>query len=177
MNIKVLADSTSNLNKELAKKYNIEIIPTFVIADGKEVIDDGNLDHLKLYDLIDSSKSAKTSLPSPNFLLEAVERNKNYDHLLILHVASRLSGTYSATKSFVRQYKRLHPDSPEITVYDSKGTSFTLGTLAIKASQLIKEGYSMQELLPYLDNFRDNDVKVWLTVPDLKRLFDGGRVS
>ncbi|MBR2070156.1 MAG: DegV family protein, partial [Clostridia bacterium] len=35
MNIKITADSTCDLSKELIEKYEIEIIPLYVVVDGK----------------------------------------------------------------------------------------------------------------------------------------------
>ena len=36
MNIKITADSTCDLSKELVEKYDISIVPLYIIKDGKE---------------------------------------------------------------------------------------------------------------------------------------------
>ena len=39
MNIKITADSTCDLSKELVEKYDISIVPLYIIKDGKEYKD------------------------------------------------------------------------------------------------------------------------------------------
>lgn len=34
MNIKITADSTCDLSEELVKKYDIEILPLYIVKDG-----------------------------------------------------------------------------------------------------------------------------------------------
>ncbi|MCG3221372.1 MAG: DegV family protein [Candidatus Heimdallarchaeota archaeon] len=177
MRIKIITDSTSNLTPEHAAKYNIDIIPANVVLDGEEILDDGTLHPLEYYDKIDRSKRSYTSVPSPQIICEVFERNKDYDHLLIINVSEKLSGFFSASSTTAKQYKKENPEGPEITVYDSKGASILLGTIAIKAAQLAKKGFSVKKIIKALDKFRDDDVRVWMTVSNLKKLYEGGRIS
>ena len=39
MNIKITADSTCDLSPELVKKYNIDILPLYIIKEGKSYKD------------------------------------------------------------------------------------------------------------------------------------------
>ena len=39
MNIKITADSTCDLSEELVKKYDIEILPLYIVKDGKSYKD------------------------------------------------------------------------------------------------------------------------------------------
>lgn len=39
MNIKITADSTCDLSKELVEKYNITILPLYIVKDGKSYKD------------------------------------------------------------------------------------------------------------------------------------------
>ncbi len=177
MRIKIITDSTSNLTPELAVKYDIDIIPANVVIDEEEILDDGCIDPHKYYDKIDKSKRSYTSVPSKQIIWEVIERNKDFDFLLIVNVSEKLSGFYSASTTIAKQYKKQNPDAPEIKIYDSKGVSIVLGTIAIKAAQLVKEGLSITELIEKLDEFRDNDIHALLTVSDLKKLYEGGRIS
>lgn len=177
MRIKIITDSTSNLTPELAEKYEIDIIPANVIIDEKEILDDGTINPHDYYDAIDKSVRSYTSVPSQKVIWEVIERNKEYDYLLIVNVSEKLSGFFSASTTTAKKYKKQNPDAPEIIIYDSKGVSLVLGTIAIKAAQLVKEGLSITELIKKLDEFRDNNVHVLLTVSDLKKLYEGGRIS
>lgn len=177
MRIKIITDSTSNLTPEHVAKYDIDIIPANVVLDEEEILDDGSLHPSEYYDKIDSSKRSYTSVPSPQIIWEVLERNKDYEHLLIINVSSKLSGFFSASSTTAKQFRKENPDGPEITVYDSKGVSMVLGAIAIKASQLVRKGYTLKKIIKTLDKFRDDDIRVWLTVSDLKKLYEGGRIS
>ncbi len=177
MRIKIITDSTSNIPPDLAKKYDIDIIPANVVIDEMEILDDGTIDPHDYYEAIDKSERSYTSVPSQQIIWEVIEKNKEYDYLLIVNVSEKLSGFYSASTTTAKQYKKQNPDGPEIKIYDSKGVSLVLGTIAIKAAQLVKGGVSISELIEKLDEFRDNDVHVLLTVSDMKKLYEGGRIS
>lgn len=177
MRIKIITDSTSDLSPEHATKYDIDIIPANIVLDGEEILDDGRLNDSELYDKIELSKRSYTSVPSPQIIWEVIERNRDYDHLLIINVSEKLSGFFSASSTTTKQYKKDNPNSPEITIYDSKGVSIVLGTIAIKAAQLVKKGLSVKKIIKTLDKFRDDDIRVWMTVSDLKKMYEGGRIS
>ena len=177
MKIKIITDSTCNLSEEIIKKYDLEVIPCYVILDGHAIKDDGSIPQLEFYEMIDASKSSLTSLPSPSDVWAAIERNAHYDHLILIHVSSVLSGTLNATNSVVKQFKRNNPGGPEITVYDSKSASMGLGYLVLKAKQFVDQGLTVDEILSRLDKVRDEDIRVFLTVSDLRKLFEGGRIG
>jgi len=175
--IKIITDSTSNLTDELVEQYDIDIIPAFAIIDEKVYIDDGSTSPSTFYDLIANSKSAKTSMPSPQNVLDVLEANKEYDHLLMIHVSSLLSGTINVVQSVIKHFKKNNNNAPEITILDSKGASYLLGAVAIKASQLARQGVSVKKIVKQLIDFRDNDIQVLLTVTDLTHIFQSGRIG
>ena len=175
--IKIITDSTSNLSPEQVEKYDLEVIPCYVVIDGEDFLDDGSIPQSEFYDMIDNSKKSQTSLPTPSSIWEAIEKHQDYDHLLMIHVGEKLSGTINAIRSVIKQFKRKNPDCNRITVYDSKGVSFAAGYLAMIAKQLVDQGLGADEIIKKLDESRDNDIKVFLTVSDLKKLFEGGRIS
>ena len=177
MNIKIITDSTSNLEEDLVKKYDIDVIPAYAIIDEKEYIDDGSTPPETFYELIANSKSAKTSMPSPQNVMTVLERNTEYDHLIMVHVSEHLSGTINVVQSVIKQFNRKYKNAPKITVFDSKGSSYFLGVIALKASQLVRQGLEVEEIIKQLEDFRDNDVQVLLTVTDLTNLYQGGRIS
>jgi len=175
--IKIITDSTSNLTPEQVRKYDIEVIPCYVVIDGKDILDDGSIPQSEFYDMIDNSKRSQTSLPTPSSIWEAIEKHQDYDYLLMIHVGEKLSGTINAIRGVVKQFKRKNPDCPQITVYDSTGVSLVAGYLVMIAKQLIDQGVELAEIIKKLDESRDNDIKVILTVSDLKKLFEGGRIG
>ncbi len=175
--IKVITDSTSNLTPEQVEKYDLEVIPCYVVIDGEDILDDGSIPQSEFYDMIDNSKKSQTSLPTLSSIWEAIEKYQAYDHLIMIHVGEKLSGTINAIRSVIKQFRRKNPDCNKITVYDSKGVSFAAGYLTMIAKKLIDQGLGVNEIIKKLDESRDHDIKVFLTVSDLKKLFAGGRIG
>jgi DegV family protein with EDD domain len=175
--IKIITDSTSNLTPEQVKKYDLEVIPCYIVLDGKDILDDGSIPQSEFYDMIDNSKKSQTSLPTPSSIWEAIEKYQDYDHLIMIHVGEKLSGTINAIRSVIKQFKRKNPECPGITVYDSEGVSLCIGYLAMIAKQLVDQGLEVDEIINKLDESRDNDIRVFLTVSDLRKLFEGGRIG
>lgn len=177
MKIKIITDSTCNLTPEQVTKYDLEVIPCYIVLDGKDILDDGSIPQSEFYDMIDNSKKSQTSLPTPSSIWEAIEKHQDYDHLIMIHVGEKLSGTINAIRSVIKQFKRKNPDCPGITVYDSEGVSLCIGYLAMIAKQLVDQGLEVDEIIKKLDESRDNDIRVFLTVSDLRKLFEGGRIG
>ncbi|MBY9000328.1 MAG: DegV family protein [Candidatus Heimdallarchaeota archaeon] len=177
MKIKIITDSTCNLSPEQVKKYDIEVIPCYTVIDGNDILDDGSIPQSEFYDMIDNSKKSQTSLPTPSSIWKAIEKHQDYDHLIMIHVGEKLSGTINAIRSVIKQFKRKNPECPGITVYDSNGVSLVAGYLVMIAKQLVDQGVEVDLIIKELDENRDNDIKVFLTVSDLKKLFEGGRIG
>ncbi|MHA1200090.1 MAG: DegV family protein [Candidatus Heimdallarchaeaceae archaeon] len=177
MNIKIITDSTSNLTPELAKKYEVDLIPAYAIINEKEYLDDGSTPAEEFYRLITISKSAKTSQPSPQNVWDVLENNKDCDHLLMIHVSPKLSGTMNVVTSTVNQFRRKNSNCPEITIFDSKGSSYFLGAIVLKAVQLLRKGEDLESIIQGITHFRDNDVQVFLMVTDLTHIFQSGRIG
>lgn len=175
--IKIITDSTSNLTPELAEKHDVDMIPAYAIIDEKEYLDDGSTPPKKFFNLIANSKSAKTSQPSPQNVWSILEKNMNYDHLLMIHVSPLLSGTMNVVTSTVNQFKRKHKKCPDITIFDSKGSCYFLGAIVLKAVELLKLGLNLETIIEKITHFRDNDVQVFLMVTDLTHIFQSGRIG
>jgi DegV family protein with EDD domain len=175
--IKIITDSTSNLTPELAKEHQVDMIPAYAIIDEVEYLDDGSTHPTEFFKLIQNSKSAKTSQPSPQNVWNILEKNKDYDHLLMIHVSPLLSGTMNVVTSTVNQFKRKVKDCPEITIFDSMGSSYFLGAIVLKAVQLLNKGENLESIIEKITHFRDNDVQVFLMVTNLNHLYQSGRMS
>ena len=142
-----------------------------------DILDDGSIPQSEFYDMIDNSKKSQTSLPTPSSIWKAIEKHQDYDHLIMIHVGEKLSGTINAIRSVIKQFKRKNPDCTEITIFDSAGVSLCIGYLAMIAKQLVDQGLGVDEIIKRLDESRDNDIRVFLTVSDLRKLFEGGRIG
>ena len=74
----IIADSTSDIPKELRDKYNIEIIP-LCINIGEDIYKDGvELSTVELFDLAEKKKTLpKTSAIAPDEFIEVFKKHLN----------------------------------------------------------------------------------------------------
>ena len=77
--VRIIADSTCDLSKELIDRYNIKIIPLYVRLGESEYLDGVNITPNALYKWSDENgKTPKTAAPSVD------DFAKFLDHILIL---------------------------------------------------------------------------------------------
>ncbi|HBM81031.1 MAG TPA: fatty acid-binding protein DegV, partial [Clostridiaceae bacterium] len=68
--VKILTDSMASLTKALIDKYNLAIIPEYVVFDEKSYLDGIDITEDKMYELVEEKKKLpKTSGATPlNFI-------------------------------------------------------------------------------------------------------------
>lgn len=75
MSIKILIDSASDITKEEAKNYGIELIPLIVNIEGKDYYDGVDLNANEFYEkLVECNKIPKTSQITPSRFIEKLMR-------------------------------------------------------------------------------------------------------
>lgn len=118
--IKIITDSTSDIDLKYAQELNVEVVPLKVIIDGKEYKDRIDLQPEEFYDLLVNSQTLpSTSQPSPQDFVDLYETAKNNnDSVIVITLSSVISGTYQSAnlaKDLV--------DYDDIYVIDSLGTT------------------------------------------------------
>lgn len=171
--IKIMTDSTSDIDLEYAKKLNIEVVPLKVIFGQKEYKDRVDLQPEQFYDLLASSKSLpSTSQPSPQDYLDVYEKIKeNKDTLIVITLSSVLSGTYQSAciaKELV--------EYDDIYVIDSLNATQGLRLIVEKAVQLRNDGLSAKEIVNFIEEYKTR-VHIYAYVDTLEYFYKGGRLS
>lgn len=94
--IKIITDSTSDIDLKYAQELNVEVVPLKVIIDGKEYKDRIDLQPEEFYDLLVNSQTLpSTSQPSPQDFVDLYETAKNNnDSVIVITLSSVISGTY-----------------------------------------------------------------------------------
>ena len=89
--IRIITDSTSEITPEEAKKNNIDVVPLYVIFNGKTYKDRVDLDIDGFYEHLEKF-SPTTSQPSPGDFLEIFDKYAE-DEIICLTCSQRLSST------------------------------------------------------------------------------------
>ena len=168
--IAVVTDSIADIPTAIADKYHIHLIPMYLMIDDVSYLDKYTVTTETFYQMMDTNERFSSSQPDKL----TIERNltflmEHYDHVLVITVASRLSGTYNA----ISQFAKLHE---KIIVLDSKQNSGAQGLVVIKAAQLAYEGKSIDEILDIIPKL-SRRTKIYVSVRTLKYMVRQGRVS
>ena len=114
----------------------------------------------------------RTAYVSPGKMIEYFEQleKEGYDEALVITISSQLSGLYEAVKRIAGEVNL------KVTAFDSKTLAYAEAYMALEAHRLASEGKSVEEIIPYLEKIRDNDV-IYFVPNTLLYLVKNGRLS
>ena len=171
--IRIVTDSSCDLNKDIAEKYNIEIVPLNV-AFGDDMYEDGEIEKPEFYKMMDNSPVLpKTSCPSPERFMKSYEGEE--DEILVLTLASKLSGTYSTAVLAKNMFEEEFPHK-KVEVIDTETGSVGQGLLIVKAAQLAEEGKSLDEIVKIIESIK-KEVVFYGSLETLENAIKGGRIN
>lgn len=174
MAIKLIIDSSSDINQQEANKLGITMIP-IEIQFGDEIYHDGvDLLPKVFYEkLIESNNLPKTSQINPfRFEKEFMKVIENGDKAIVITLSSKLSGTYrSALQAASKECF-----GNNIFVVDSLNASLGIRLLIEYALELINKGLDINQIVNLL-NEKKTKIKLLAMLDTLKYLKKGGRIS
>ena len=171
--MKIVADSGADISYEECESLGITMIPLKVEVNGISYQSGVDIDPDEFYDLMDASPTMPiTSTPSVGEFVEVYKRLAQEDpEILSVHLSSGLSGTYHTAV----QAAAMVPDAKIIlidTLTLSAGTAWQLRA----ASIMMKAGNKLDEVVRILRQIQEASA-TFFTLPDLKYLIAGGRIS
>jgi len=174
MTVKVVVDSTSDIPAQLAKEWDITIVPTYVVFGGKSYRDRLDISDDEIYTKLDhDSVFPTTSVPSPQDFADVYNKLADEtDEIISIHVTSKESGVYnSALLGRELVNKKCH-----IEVIDSLSVAMSYGILAIAAAREAKAGASLEKVAEVV---RESIPRMHLlmVLDTLKYVVRGGRVG
>ncbi|KEI07645.1 DegV family protein [Clostridium botulinum C] len=171
--IKIITDSTCDLNNQVIREYDIDVIPLIVNFGEESYIDGVDINIREFLRKMDEENIFPTT--------SGINPNKFYEHykkyleegykIISIHLSSKMSGTY---QSACIAKEMLETD--DIVVIDSMNVTAGLGLLAIKAAELAKNGHSIQEIKKVIEDTIPH-VKNAYAFASLDNLVKGGRLS
>lgn len=171
--IKIVTDSSCDLNKEIIEKYNIGIVGLNVSFGDKTYID-GEIAPKDFYKkMAESADLPKTSCPSPNKFAEYF--NCEEDEVLVLTITSKLSATYSTAILAKNMFLEEHSEK-KIEVIDTLNGSVGQGLLVVKAAQLAQEGRPLHEIVEEIERIK-SEVIFFGSLETLENAIKGGRIN
>ncbi|MFA5543482.1 MAG: DegV family protein [Bacilli bacterium] len=168
--IAIVTDSIADIPMDIRDKYQIHLMPINLMVDNVSFLDKVTITTETFYKLMDDVESFSSSQPDKMF----IERNlkyleEHYDDIIVVTVASKLSGTYNAFYQYAKK-------NPKIHVIDSKQNSGAQGLVVLEVAKMIEKGKSVKEILDDIPNFI-NRTKIYVSVKTLKYMVKMGRVK
>ena len=170
-NVLISADSVCDLSDELIKKYNIKILPLYVIMNDKSYKDQVELKPDQIYENYNINKTVpKTAaIPPADFEEFFSENLKEYDEIVHFSISSGFSGTYQNSLIAADGNKK-------IFLVDSKNLSTGIGLLVLKAAEMAQSGKSGREIKKAVEALVPK-VDANFVIDTLEYLYKGGRCS
>lgn len=172
-NIKIIVDSTSDLSKELMDKYNISVVPLYVVMGTKSYKDNIEITTGQLYQRSDREGiNPKTAAPSPSDFVPVFEKElKEGNQILFISMSSKVSSTNQNAHIAASEFP-----AGRIHIVDSMHLSASYAMLVIRAAQALEAGHSLEQVIQDIENVREK-VHIEVLVDRLDYLYKGGRVS
>lgn len=172
MKFKIVADSSCDLNEDLEKEMDVNLVPFKIDVDEYSFVDNEDLDVSELISKMNASPNPiKTSCPSPGDFAEEYDADSVY----VVTISEQLSGTYN---SAVLAKDMVLEKSPEkfIHIFNSKSASVGETLVAMKIKECIDEKLSNMQLVEKVESFIE-DMKTYFISEDLSNLVKNGRIS
>jgi DegV family protein with EDD domain len=137
MKLGIVTDSTCDIPKYLVEQYELEVIPSILIIDGKEYADGIGISREEFYKRLPSLKTQPTTAaPSIGDFSTRYEvlLTRGCDHILSIHAAGALTSILSIAQQAASDF----PD--RITCVDSTSLSLGLGFQVLAAAEAAELG-------------------------------------
>jgi DegV family protein with EDD domain len=169
--IAIVTDSTADLPLSYYEENDITMVPLTVRFGEESYKDWIDMPPDDFYlRLRNAEELPKTSQPSVQEFLDAYNKYGDYDHIISIHISSKLSGTGQAASVAAQ-------NSPvPVTVIDSKSATIGLGVLVKTLVEERNENKCFEDMIATIQRTIDNS-RIVFYVDTLKYLEMGGRIG
>ena len=170
MKIGIVTDSTSDLPNHLIEQYELEVIPTILILDGKEYADGNGISRDDFYKRLPSLRTQPTTAaPSIGDFAARYDSllARGCDHILSIHPPGKLTTIVNSAHQAAQDFPN------KVTVLDSGSLSLGLGFQAIAAAEAAENG--LDDALGAIESTHRR-LKVYAALDTMEYLRRSGRV-
>ena len=172
MKIKICADSTCDLSPELVEKYDIGILPLYIVKDGVSLADGVEICPQDIFDHVrgGGAMCSTAAVSVADYEAFFTEQRKNCDAMIHFHISSEMSSCYQNACIAAESVPGVYP-------VDSRNLSTGIGQLVLLAAEMAAEGsMSAEEIYNAILDKREK-LDVSFVLDTLLYLRKGGRCS
>lgn len=176
MSITVITDSTAYIDKELAMKKSIRIVPLSVHFPDQSFLET-EVDYDYFYKKIESTGIIPTSSQPSQGDLYTLFRDiiLQGQEILGIFISSAMSGTFDTAISVKQHLLREYPQA-SIEIIDSRTNCMALGLQVLSAAEVVSNGGSMEDAVTAARYTREH-VNFFFVPETLAYLKKGGRIG
>lgn len=170
--VALITDSCADIPANLARKYDIHVIPLRLLFSDGEYEDGVSITAKEVYNRL-PSELPKTSLPSGERIEATFEaiRKKGYEKAIAIHFSGGLSGTANLVRLLGEQCAGL-----EVAVFDTLSGSLGTGMTVLQAARWLEEGQGFLEVCRAIPELMRRTT-VFFCIDTLEYLQKGGRIG
>lgn len=171
-NVKIVTDSTVDIDQSIIEELNIEIVPLSITIDGESYIDRFGIKPDEFMDKMKhSTELPKSSQPAVGTFVDVYNRlGEDGSKILSIHMTGGMSGTVGSAESAAGI------SDSDVTVIDSRFISFALSFQVVAAAKMAKQEKGLEEIVTKLNDIRSN-TDLFIMVDTLDNLVKGGRIG
>ena len=170
-NVRIVVDSSANLGR--LDMQEIVTVPMKIMADGKEYVDNKDLDvSTMLSEIRTFNGPSSTACPSPGEWFAAFGDAKE---VFGVALTSTISGAYNAAKVAAEDYMAKYPER-RVFILDSLTTGPELELIVEKYLELIRVGQSFDEICEEIQKY-SNHTHLIFSLESLLNFARNGRVN
>ena len=174
MAIRIVTDSSADLPADLTQRWNVTVLPSYVIVDDVSHKDGIDISPDDFYQsLVSGSRLPTTSQPTAADF-EVVYRDllDQGHQVLSIHLSAKLSGTLNSA----HQAKSALGEAAPIQIIDSHLASIPLGLAVLDAAQFAETQESLDQMAAQIRR-RLPGYKAFFILDTLEYLEKGGRIG
>lgn len=173
MGIRIITDSTSDIDVTEAAEKGISVGRLTIVIDGVEYVEGDTITYKDFFEKAENAKGpVLTSQPSPSSFLKLFNEAKEAgDSVIGLFVSQNLSGTFQSATIAAQT-----SGYDKIYLIDTNNISISVRLMVYKAYELIQNGMEFEELCKTMEEYKTR-LDAYTIVGDLSHLKRSGRLS
>ncbi|UYZ20466.1 DegV family protein [Mesobacillus jeotgali] len=170
--IKIVTDSTCDLNNELIEKWGIIVVPLSISINGENYLDRVDISPKEFMEKMKATPDLPKSSqpPAGEFLKVYDELAADGFEIISIHMTGGMSGTVRSAESAAQMTRA------KVNVVDSRFISKALAFQVLEAAQLAAAGKTADEIVARLNKIREQ-TRLFVVVDTLENLVKGGRIG
>lgn len=171
--VALFTDSTCDIPQEMVERYEIGVLPAYVIWGDEQFRDRIDLTPQDFYRRLETDDVYPSSAhPSPAEFLDAYRhaQARGATSIVVLTVSSAMSGTYDAARQAADEF------ALPVHVVDSKGPTMSLGWQVLAAARVRDKGGDAEAMVAAAEAARARMAQL-VYMESIEYLHKGGRIG